>query len=101
MPEIISFGSHTRKISAFKLILFEIANLSSFTKLVILTAIILALVTPFIIKDGESLISNAAPVEVKLGSALPANCHLAVDFTSCEHQSSCQPTPAVVCDQQH
>lgn len=101
MPEIISFGGHVRKISTFKLLWLEIRSLSFFTKLVILTAIILALVTPLIIRDGESLISNAAPVAVKLGSALPANCHLAVDFTSCPQQSACHPTPAVICDTQH
>lgn len=100
MAEIISFGQYGGKTSVFKLIWIEISGLSLFTKLTIVFAILLPLVV--LKSSGEILQKNnyASSSTQDISNVLPANCHLAVDFTQCSNKSSCQPNPKIVCDAQ-
>lgn len=100
MPEIISFGQYESKTSIFKLVWMEITELSLFAKLTIIFVILLPLVV--LKSSGEILQQNnyaSQPIQ-NISSALPPNCHLAVDLTQCPNKSSCQPKPKITCDVQ-
>lgn len=98
MAEIISFGKYERKTNVFKLVWKDIRGLSLFAKLTIVIAILVPLVV--IKASGELLQLNnyASPQTPDVSSALPPNCHLAVDLTECSGKSTCEPKPKLVCD---
>ena len=101
MPEIISFGQYESRRSIFKLVWLEFLDLSLFTKLTIIFAILLPLVV--FKSTGEILQQNnyaSQPIAADISSALPPNCHLAIDFTQCTNKSSCEPKPKITCDVQ-
>lgn len=100
MPEILSFGQYGTEPSVFKLVWMEIADLSLFAKLTIVILILFPLVV--ILSSGVTfqLHNYASPQTPDVSNALPPNCHLAVDFTECHNESSCQPQPKIICDAQ-
>lgn len=101
MAEIVSFGKYENKTNIFKMVWMEIAELSLFAKLTILITIIIPLIV--LLSSEEVLQKNnyaSEPIQ-DVSSALPSNCHLAVDFTQCPKNSTCQPKPKVICDIQN
>ncbi|MCL4353247.1 hypothetical protein M1615_02115 [Patescibacteria group bacterium] len=96
MAEIISFGNYQRRLNIFQSFWLDIKGLSTFTKLVIATIIILTLALNYASEKIQTYISHAAPT-VEVSTALPPNCHLAVDFSACGKKSVCKETPFAVC----
>lgn len=100
MPEITSSGQYGKETSVFKLVWMEIADLSLFAKLTIIILIVFPLVAILTSGITFQLYNYASPQTPDISSALPSNCHLAVDFTECHNKSSCQPQPKIICDAQ-
>jgi len=104
MAEIISFDKYGKKDSVrdlvlhIKSILYEIRSLSLFAKLTIITAILFAIIAFRISGEVFRYINYASPKTQDLSEGLPSNCHLAVDFSKCPKEGSCQPETQVVCD---
>lgn len=98
MARIISFGKYKNKESTLRSFWSEILGLSTFTKLTIITIIAIVFALTQAKSQIQTLLQYAAPPISQESTALPANCHLAVDLTICKQKSVCHPTPSVVCD---
>lgn len=104
MTEIIAFGQHKRKNSFFgslwshfKSVFLEIRSLDRFTKLTIIIAVLFSVFAYKI--SGELLnLVNLASQKSEVKTGLPPNCHLSVDFSSCEKNTGCEGVQNIVCE---